>query len=976
MRLAIASSFLLVAFACTPPPSGRDDPDDEPDGGVDADAGVDDPDGGVVEPDGGVVERIAPTLRTGALDETTICAGSEVNIPFTLSDGDGDDYSIVAEISDAVGSFANPIEVGGIFSSIDGVVVATLPNSLPGGDGYRVRVVIENPLVVADDNGTDLQVGSAPQLDLRLTPQRVLVGDTVRFADQSTNAVSRLWTFEDADASLTSSTDAVVDVTFNAEGIKTIRFEATSADGCVASEIFDDAFDGLVVHSCQPAIPANAEVLVDDVGRVVGGSPNQWMCGGSATSFFGGGGTYFVEPGATATFEGGGFKTIFVKAGGRFIGGSGGTAAVILEPGAIVTNHSNQITLNCDELEFNVDDAPVDGCIPAGTNPDNVTITVGTIGGAQCPEAPITVPVTVDGLLGPTNQFIFQLSDPNGSFANPRTIGIVGGDSSDDYDAVLPPALPAGLGYRVRAISSHPPTLGPPSAPFEVVNAAVARITVTQRKSIVGQDVTFENASDAHLSSAWNFGADGVPSTAETENGTTAFQSPGFKDISLTITDTNGCSSTAVVTRDPNVFNSGFEALGCEFTIASDVVVHGPGAAGGTNGNGQHWVCGGSRLNIFGGSGQTLVEEQGALNFDGGGQQIFYVRAGAHFDGAAGGANTVVSEPGAFITNVSNVQNVLTCPSITVDLSDAPANACEAFVAPTPSIAIADPESVAFCVDDLIEIPTTIEGVFDFSNGFKMEISDAEGDFAATPPVIGTQFDLSEPRFFGRLRNLNTGEGYRVRVTRATPALVSNTTSAFSVQETPDIDLEFPFYAEVGVPVTGVNDTVSTATWTWVLDDTLLSTDITPTFTFLEHGVQSIDVTATTSAGCADTTNVTIATYSCSPPIGPDAVIINGDLEVFGGSRDNWVCDGGNFDVGAGGHRIFVESGGNVTTDSGGIFTVYVKAGGTYTGNTSGLRAVISEPGAILNLSGRETLLVECPVLTFDETFAPPNGCD
>lgn len=69
-----------------------------------------------------------------------------------------------AELSDAAGSFAAPLAVGTLASSMSGpqLITAIIPGTVPVGTGYRIRVVASDPMTVGTDNGSDLTVLPLP----------------------------------------------------------------------------------------------------------------------------------------------------------------------------------------------------------------------------------------------------------------------------------------------------------------------------------------------------------------------------------------------------------------------------------------------------------------------------------------------------------------------------------------------------------------------------------------------------------------------------------------------------------------------------------------------------------------------------------------------------------------------------------------------------------------------------------------------
>lgn len=73
-----------------------------------------------------------------------------------------------------------------------------------------------------------------------------------------------------------------------------------------------------------------------------------------------------------------------------------------------------------------------------------------------------TLDVAYDALgsYTPGNVFTAQLSDANGSFASPVSVGSVTSTTSGTITATIPAGTPAGSGYRVRVVASTPPTTG------------------------------------------------------------------------------------------------------------------------------------------------------------------------------------------------------------------------------------------------------------------------------------------------------------------------------------------------------------------------------------------------------------------------------------------------------------------------------------------------------------------------------------
>lgn len=85
------------------------------------------------------------TVSVTALNNTTYCAGDNLVVDFTASGEiyNGNEY--ILEMSDATGSFTNPIPVARMSSmTLTGIFTTTVPSGTPSGTGYRFRVNSNN----------------------------------------------------------------------------------------------------------------------------------------------------------------------------------------------------------------------------------------------------------------------------------------------------------------------------------------------------------------------------------------------------------------------------------------------------------------------------------------------------------------------------------------------------------------------------------------------------------------------------------------------------------------------------------------------------------------------------------------------------------------------------------------------------------------------------------------------------------------
>jgi gliding motility-associated-like protein len=124
-----------------------------------------------------------------------------------------------AQLSDANGSFANPVNIGSVTSIISGSINCTIPVGTPPGSGYRIRVVASNVPFISSDNGlnisinmlgTSLSLGNDTAIcsgnPFTITPTGVPVGATY------------LWSNGTANSTLSVSTPGTYWLTVNVNG--------------------------------------------------------------------------------------------------------------------------------------------------------------------------------------------------------------------------------------------------------------------------------------------------------------------------------------------------------------------------------------------------------------------------------------------------------------------------------------------------------------------------------------------------------------------------------------------------------------------------------------------------------------------------------------------------------------------------------------------------------------------------------------
>jgi hypothetical protein len=112
-------------------------------------------------------------------------------------------------------------------------------------------------------------------------------------------------------------------------------------------------------------------------------------------------------------------------------------------------------------------------------NLGNSAIAISTIAGTSfCENAPINIPFTSSETFNAGNIFTAQLSDLNGSFANPVVLGTLTGTSAGTISGTIPMSTIAGSGYRIRVISSNLLIVGADNGINLTINNCTPLVTI------------------------------------------------------------------------------------------------------------------------------------------------------------------------------------------------------------------------------------------------------------------------------------------------------------------------------------------------------------------------------------------------------------------------------------------------------------------------------------------------------------------
>lgn len=181
------------------------------------------------------------------------------------------------------------------------------------------------------------------------------------------------------------------------------------------------------------------------------------------------------------------------------------------------------------------------------------------ISGQICAGSTIGVGFTTTTSFSLGNIFTAQLSDANGSFNNPTTIGSIIGTTSGTINATIPSNTVIGTNYRIRVISTNPSLISNDSrSNLSVVNCPqITSITPLSGPLETTITITGSNFSTTPSQNVINVGGIIVPARTATSSSVTATIPAGtsYKPISLTVLS-NGITASSKESFNPTYMGS------------------------------------------------------------------------------------------------------------------------------------------------------------------------------------------------------------------------------------------------------------------------------------------------------------------------------------------------------------------------------------------------------------------------------------
>lgn len=101
--------------------------------------------------------------------DTALCQGASFTLNYTTTIAFQAGNIFTAQLSDALGSFATPTDIGNVIASASGSINCVIPTGTTPGTGFRVRVASSAPSLTSADNGQDITIGQQMNVTVSIT---------------------------------------------------------------------------------------------------------------------------------------------------------------------------------------------------------------------------------------------------------------------------------------------------------------------------------------------------------------------------------------------------------------------------------------------------------------------------------------------------------------------------------------------------------------------------------------------------------------------------------------------------------------------------------------------------------------------------------------------------------------------------------------------------------------------------------------
>ena len=416
---------------------------------------------------------------------SSYCIPTNFNINYTLIGTFNNGNVFKAEISDASGSFINPVTIGTITSMSNGTINCNIPIGIANGSNYKIRISATNPATTGAESNA-FSINQTPVVNI--------------------NGLQNSYLTTASDVTLTNL-GSPLGGTFTINGTPAAIFSPSALGAGSYNVVYAYSTYQNFSYSTIPAVGTYAACPTNNIYSLTCNTTNNNLYSGNLLQLMvynidslgnikfrikKNSGTQFTAPG---TFEirdsisgncwsvainvGVTFGEITINEGNftgthQFIGLFRYSLGSYYYAGTVAINGVGQNLLCPNQISKTVTVS-----VPNAINTANINPT------SYCAGSTINVPYTTTGNFISGNQFFVELSDGVGSFANPTVINSVASVTSGSVSCTLPVSALYGTSYKIRVSSTNPSVTGVAGNSFTINVANIPAISIVANNTTV-----------------------------------------------------------------------------------------------------------------------------------------------------------------------------------------------------------------------------------------------------------------------------------------------------------------------------------------------------------------------------------------------------------------------------------------------------------------------------------------------------------
>jgi hypothetical protein len=129
------------------------------------------------------------------MQDTMLCSLDSFKLAYTTNDTFKSGNVFTAQLSNASGSFASPVNIGSRTFTTSDTIKCQIPLNTPTGTGYKLRIISTNPIDTSDINIGTLDIGNAPPPNLNATANTPVCSGTNLNLTANTTGTGYSWSW-------------------------------------------------------------------------------------------------------------------------------------------------------------------------------------------------------------------------------------------------------------------------------------------------------------------------------------------------------------------------------------------------------------------------------------------------------------------------------------------------------------------------------------------------------------------------------------------------------------------------------------------------------------------------------------------------------------------------------------------------------------------------------------------------------------